>query len=307
MSVDYASSKKIGLLVGEEGTPGEEASTIDKVIGVVQDAGPLIKIDPIKLPTGGKRGSFYALDGAEHYGMDIDLVLQEGLLLYYLMGASSDSGDTVFQHDITFFEPIPSLTVENIATDLSRSTKIIGSKINELSLSGTIGQEIRAKVNMVGTNKKKETTSVGTPATIAKDPFVYHQSTLTVNSVNYSDVLQSFDLVFRQNIRELGGSAQANPKHLVEGKLEAELTMEVASQNAVLLDILVDRTEFATSLKFVRVASDDEILITIPNCKVFDIDEPYNLEDDFIKTMLPISIFKPHDITATIKDDIAVY
>ena len=308
MSVDYGSAKKVGLLVGEETTPGIEASTIDKILGVATDVSPLIKIDPILLGDGaGKRGDGFALDGSEHYGVDIDLVLQEGLLLYYLMGASNDTGDPVYVHDITFVEPIPSLTVENISIDLSRSTKILGTKINELSLSCTRGQEVRAKINMVGMDKKKETASVGTPATIAKKPFVFSQCLLNVDSVDYSDVLQSFDLTFRQNISELGGSSQANPKHLVEGKLEAELTMEVASQNAVLLDLILDRTEFATTLKFVRVASDDEILITIPYCKVFDVDEPFNWTDDFIKMTLPVTIYKTQDITATIKDDIPTY
>ena len=109
------------------------------------------------------------------------------------------------------------------------------------------------------------------------------------------------------NIAELYSFAQGNPETLPEGILDADLTVEIATKSDALLDLFIAGTEFATTLKFTRVASDDDLLITIPKAKIFDIGEPFEVEGEFIKTTATVTIIEAETITATINDDVATY
>lgn len=308
MSITYASAQLVGVLVGEElVAPGTEAATVDKVLGAQTLGHPHDINEYIQLRTmGGGRNIYHDIPGAKNFSFDLEFALQYGNIFYYAMGAVDDVFvDPHYTHTCTLNTPLPSLTIEGISTDLAESRKYLGSKINELTLSAAKQEAVKATANFLCMDSIEDVTP-GTPASTDVEPFIWEESTLTLDSVEYAGILENFELSIVQNLVPLFTHGNRNPVAIMEGELEITAMVEIALVDNTLQSLFRDETEFSLNWELIRTATSDQITIEADKCRVTEYDSPYDMGADHLIGTAQISIAR-EDIDAVCADGQTAY
>lgn len=311
MPTDYIEGESGQQAVfGYESSPGTEATTIDKRLGVVQS------VDPIDIGYEQKDGysiasqqRLYSRAVRGNYAFSVDFFITDFRFLHQFFGAYAVSGTDPYTHVNTHSNELPSLSYEIMNDDLGVSRKVIGCKAVNGSISWSEGEELKAKIEYLGRSSEKDITpqssSEGT-----KVPFFADEMTIaSLNSVErVTDVMSgTWNINRNSEVRRSVGSKE--PRFIKEGKVLHNIELELYQQNMLLYDLAMDETEFQTQLKFVKDAGNDEASFTFPQSKVFKPNQAIP-GDDVLKESPTIEVFRDYGselVTASIIDAFPSY
>lgn len=306
MSIKYAVQQEMAILFGEETVAeGTEAGALDLQIGAESLGSPRSPFDAMKSRVGGGgRNYYHQLSGAQHIGSEVDFLLQNGLPFYWALGKCVDSG--TYLHTITIEAPIPSLSMEFIADDLSYSIKHLGCKMNELKMVATVNDIVKCNASFVGMSVEKELTPTALPTPLATSPFTFEHGSLTVDSVSYADRIKAFEFGYNNGLVEghtLGG---LNPAYVSEGGSEITGSIEVVVVDDTELDLLLNESEVGMTFLLERTSSTDDLTIEADKVRFFEYDQPFDMDGEEIRAVLPFSIAR-EDLDVLVNDAIATY
>jgi len=296
-------------LFGWESTPGTEAGTIDKQLGITQS------VDPIDLGFESKDGysitsydRLYAREIRANYAFSVEFYAINFRFLHFLFGIHNVSAGPPYTHTLTQGAK-PSASFEIINDDLAVSRKVLGCQAVGGEINWAEGEEISGKIDFIGRDAEKEATPQSSTDT-AKVPLFADEITIVdVNSVSrLSDVI-SGSWKFGQNAEARHSVGSIKPRFIKQGKRLYSIDLEMYQQNMTIWDLVQNKTEFQTQLKFVRTASSDEATFTFPQCRIFNPGQAIP-GDDVLMESPTIEVMRDYGseiITASIIDDLADY
>lgn len=289
MVISPVNAQLFTILVGEETTQGVEATTIDKLLGYAQSVTPNDEFEPIEVYTGGSQAMQHALQGENLVSLELEAWLYNAQIFKYLMGTLDTTGSDPWTHDFSFANTVDYLTAEVIATDVGSSRKYLGCKVDEVKLAGTMNEPIKLSASLVGMELEGEDTpqSVSVPSL---RPFTMVDAGLTIDSIDQVGKIHSFELTSSRNLAPVPSGGQKKRSAVVETKRTHELIAELVIEDHELFTLLLAGTEFAVSLAFVRTASSDQITISAAKCKIFKQEHPLNIDDEYQRVTVPITI-----------------
>ncbi len=309
--VDYVQGEAgLGALIGQEVTPGIEAGTILKELGLLQNVtGIQIGNEKREGNTIGSQDTVYKKHGRGIFAWNAEFMVQDFQFLFPVFGGHAQGGGPPFTHTLTQVNKLPSYSVELFNEDLGISRKILGNKVNQMKLELVEGEEVMASLDWIGMSGAKDV-SPGTPSELTGDPWMYDECTIfSVDGQEKVDATLDMTWTYARNVEARGTLGQKNPRFVKEGKRTHLIEAELYSDDVEILDIVSGFTEFATVFKLVRQAAADEMTITFPQCKIFNHDNQLS-GDDVFKEKLVIEPFADSSqvpITAIVIDAIDDY
>ena len=296
MVITPSNAQLFTLLVGEETTQGVEATTIDKLLGYYQSLSPIDEFEKIEIYTGGSQALQHALQGEKLVSLEFEAWLYNAQIFKYLMGGLETTGDTPWTHAFTFANSVDYLSLEVIATDVGSSRKYLGCKVDEVKLAGAMNEPIKLSSSLIGMNFLDDATpqSVSVPSL---RPFIMVDAGLTI-STDQAGKIHSFELASSRNLAPVPSGGQNERSAVVETKRTHSLVAELVIEDHEMFALLEGGTEFATELKFVRTASSDQITISASKCKIFKQDHPLNIDDEYQRVSVPVTIIGDFTVEA---------
>jgi len=299
----------ISVLLGKETTPGTEASTIATKLGLIQNISSKTGFDMIEGNTSFSQDRRYATAGKKIANWDVDFIVQNFQFLYYILGTHAVTGTGPYTHTLSQANKLPSYSAELIDDDLGVSLKMLGSKADSLDLKCTAGEEISASMGWKAMDHTKEVTPQSA-AEIDTDPWVFDQvSVFSLDSVSKVDVATDISVKYNRNVDPRTTVGSKTPRFVKEGKRPWELTIEQYQDDVELYDLVANETAFATQLKFVKNASNDEATLTFNQCRVFDPGYGFGGDDALKESFSVIPYAKSGQtlVTVSVIDSIADY
>ncbi len=300
----------LGALIGKETVPGNEATTILKELGLLQNvSGIQLGNEKREGRTIGSQDQVYAMHGRGIYAWSAEFMVQDFQFLFPFFGGHAQGAGPPFTHTLTQVNRLPSYSVELFNEDLGISRKVLGSKGNEMKLELVEGEEVMATTDWIGMSGEKDV-SPGSPSELVGNPWMYDECTIfSVDSVEKVDATLDMTWTYSRNVVAKGTLGQKNPRFVKEGKRTHLIEAELYSDDMEILDIVTGFTEFSTQFKLVRQAAADEMTITFPQCKIFNHDNQLT-GDDVWKEKLVIEPFADSSqvpLTAIVIDAIDDY
>ena len=229
------------LKYGYESTYGSTSASINKVFGVGQLPNISIKNNGAKIFGIGQRNAERIPPMKFEGTADFEFVVCSSHFLRLLTTTYTDTsiGGGEYQHD--FYEAIrePSFTLEvTNATDSAISRRLQGCKVDELILTATVGEALKAKITAPF---KTETTVTGSSSgTESREPLTFAHGSIYLNygaGLTLQVDVQSIEIGIKQNVELLWGIGSRFATQAVEKQREYSLKFTIALEDrAVILE-----------------------------------------------------------------------
>jgi len=180
-----------------------------------------------------------------------------------------------------------------------------GGRIHKMTINSNPDGAVKCECECYFQSLDKEGTKQSV-SVLTTDPYHFSdvQSGITLNSITYATI-ENFQLVITRHLEELythQNVSAADPFEILSNKLEYELTATIAVSNTNIWDLLHDRTDFTTVVKFQRSAS-DYVQFTFSNCKIQKVPHPMT----YSKAVRGEARILFKSISVEVKDDIPYY
>jgi len=299
----------LSALIGNESTPGTEATSISTKLGLIESITPKTGFDMKEGYSSMSQDRRYAKSAGKIAEFDVRFTIQNFQFLYLIMGGHSVTGTGPYTHTLTQSNTLLSSSAELIADDLGISRKILGAKANNLEIRCAEGEEIKSTMGFKGMDYNKDATPQSA-AELTTDPWMYdHASIFTINSVSKIDVASDLTIKCNRNLNPRKTIGSNTPRFVKEGKRPWEISVDQYQDDTEIYDIVANETEFATQVKFVKSASSDEMTMTFNQCRIFEPGQDLP-GDDVLKenfTIIPYAKSGQTLMTTTVIDSIADY
>jgi hypothetical protein len=164
-----------------------------------------------------------------------------------------------YYHDFEETEVLPSFTLERQWG--AKAYKVLGCKMNTLSIKGEVGQAMELELNFMAKDKLKIDTGLATPSYTQALPFrVTNLATATFGATDINAYIKSFDINMTNNLSvDIG--ADGKPRAIDEGMREVTGSL-TCKFDYTLGDFVLNEDTADITLKVIR-GTNDEIEITI--------------------------------------------
>lgn len=299
----------IGLLLGKESTPGTEATTIDKKLGLIQSITPKYGFEAKELDTVFSQDLRNAHHVRKFAEFDVEFFVTDWAFLYYIFGGHTVTGTNPYTHTLTQSNQLPSYSAELISDDLGISRKMLGCKADNIEIKIPEGEEVKVAMSWKGMDFAKDATPQSATED-AVDPWMADEvSIFSINGVSKIDVAPDITLKYVRNLNPRRTVGSPNPRFVKEGKRRWEISVDQYQDDMEIFDLINNKSNFQTQIKLVRTSGSDEITLTFPQCKLFEADQPLGGEDELKEnfTIIPYAKSGQTLVTASIIDSIADY
>lgn len=182
----------------------------------------------------GNRGA-QVLIPAQFEGMaTVEGTLANTHLLAAAFGSSSTATGTPDTHTYYEVNTLPSITIEN-GIDLAGTdsvTKLRGCKINDLTITGAIGEPVRFRATLFYKVEEEGTSLDTSPAAEAHEPFNFAQCTVELPDGTSLERVQRFEFTLNNNLIRSYGLGSRLLSKLIPGNRSYNFTVESTFENA---------------------------------------------------------------------------
>lgn len=251
---------------------GEKPAVVNKWFGIIQPTEPTEKNNLMDVRgIGFNRNVAMLVPTKKDVGATIEIFPQTAEIFEFILGKKTGSGTSGDPYIYSETERLPSMTIIGVARGLADNAfvrEFVGCKVNEATLSGREFEPLRMRMTMAIKDVSKGST-VPTITTDTTTPFMFGQTKLTINGVDY--LVKSWQLVIRHGLIKDwhdDGSGSRVPTHITEGERTYELTGEITPESSSLWELMNNATtELDASLLITR-GSNDTITLTLDDCAV---------------------------------------
>lgn len=270
-----------GVVIGDDGgvwTFGEKPSVVNKWFGIIQPTEPTEKNNLVDIRgIGFNRNVALLMPTKKDVGATVEVFPQTAEMFEFILGKKSGSGTVADPYIYAETERLPTMTIVGVArgpADNKFVREFLGCKVNEATLSSREYEPLRLRMTMAIKDVQKGTT-VPNITTDNSNPFMFAQTKLTINSVDY--IMKSWNLTIRHGLIKDwhdSGDGSRVPQHITEGERYYELTGEITPSDSSLWELMNNATtELDASLTITR-GPNDKITITLDDCALEDAPVP---------------------------------
>lgn len=216
---------------------GTVATTIDKAFGHEVNISVDRKRSFTKLFGVGARNATHFSPGKFDGSATVEFALANGYWLRAVLGsAPSDGGGGPFTHTYSESDTLTSMSIEN-GLDLSTDSIItlLGVVVNMATISGTVGETVKVRLECVYKTESEGTSLDGSPATESEDPFYYAQATFEMPDGTTISNIQSFEIPITNNAELIHGIGSEFAVASVAKNREYEVRLTVPYEAAATL------------------------------------------------------------------------
>lgn len=265
----------LSVLLGKEAIPGTESSwTTTRKLGLIQNFSSRTGFEQKSGKTTFSQDVAYQKSGRKIAEFDVEFFIQNFWWLYPICGGETyqvDIPSAGFNtHTLTQSNLLPSYSAELIDDDLGVSTKLFGEKANDFSLKCPDGGELLNKMTWKGMDFDKDVTPVSA-AEDATDPWLFdHLTLITMNAQEKKDVNVDLTWNYNRNVEARTGKGSKVPVFVKESGRVHEIIIDQYQDDMETFDLVANETDFITVLNFVKTVSEDQLVATFNQCRVFD-------------------------------------
>jgi len=272
-----------GLNAREESAYGTDPGTGDFSLGALQRASISLKKEAIEgysigAGVASKARKFVSLTKEQHT-VEAEFEVQNWRFLKYVLGKDTVSGTGPYTHTLDWLADPPSMTLEGIIDPSIYSIIVTGCKVDVLTLSGELNAPIVATLTMFGNDQTKNTT----PATIQSDdstePYILHSSSLSLNSVDIGDRVQSFEWTVSRALEPLRGISSKKPLNYRAKKIDDRIKLTIRNEGVDILDIFTNESAVPLVLTLQKSAN-EKVVITYSKVKLAELPIEYSIDTD---------------------------
>lgn len=234
-----------GAAIDDDGgiwTFGEKPTNVNEWFGIIQPFEPTEKNNLMDVRgIGFNRNVARLMPTKKDVNTTVEVFPQSAAMFEFILGKKSGTGTVADPYVYSETERIPSMTIAGVARGLANNVLIrefLGCKVNEVALSSREYEPLRLRITMAIKDVQKGTTTP-TITTDNSNPFMFGQTKLTVNHIDY--IIKSWNLTIRQGLikdwHESGDGSRV-PLHITEGERTYELTGEITPADSSLWDLM---------------------------------------------------------------------
>lgn len=291
--------------IGVETTYGVFASSLKAPPGDLLEFLPIFNEEEIAISPISSQNEFQGVDrGKALYGYDLEFVLRDFEFLAWCMGTEGTvTGTDPYTHPLSLASSLPSLSLEAIpVSGYGSSFVYTGGKVTSMTLKAVTGEKVIVSLKVL----TKKPTIDGSPSSVetlnTSTSIKFSGLTITVDGNSYADAVESIELNVDRNCEQKYGLSSIDVQEIKEGRRSALITIDVRISDPTLLNLLINGTEFATTLIFQDTAT-HKGTFTFSKCEVFNVDQ--TVGENALKENLQIRVVG--DWTAETIDSIADY
>ena len=296
MSISFAVRK---LYWGKETTYGQ-AATMTDVFGIPQSFDPGVELVEEDIYAG-DRGYFDHLYIGRNVNPSADFYLVHGKFFPFLLGSVENTGSSApYTHTVTLGPTLPSMTIEAVRGSVAE--RIVGALVNDWEISVDADGIVEASLSFSAKDISFLTTYTDPNISLPTiRPFKFTDMTVTWGGTPLGKVT-SCTISGSNNLEPLPRVGDVIPGFaILTAEYEAELEVVWDSYDLALDFLNAQKKDLV--VKFVRVANEDEIQITLGDCLL-----EWASEIDYTGDILTQTIsLRPKTITVVGKDNIPAW
>ena len=223
---------------GKESTFGTEASTINSSFGHevtinIERRNNLIQIRGLN-----DRNVKKIIEGNFDGMATVEGILGNTHWIATAFGSASSSGSGPYTHTYSEADTLPSITIENgIDLDTTDSVvKLLGCKLDEVTLSGAVGEPIRFRAVFFYKTETEDTTIDANPASDSEEPFTFAQASVELPDGTTLDRVQRLEFALRNNLIKAYTSGSRFLSKIVAGARDYTLSFDKTFEDSAMLE-----------------------------------------------------------------------